>query len=712
MDDCKMYDQKQRMSKRIRCFYSRKIGFVILVLLMCLQPVGAQQVPISLLVMPGAVIPLGPELSDGTDMYSIGASVAVEAAYTFPAVKALSANAYLAYELVPTTADKRLSLISAGVGPGFTFSPFSKLALKLSLIGGYSQGLYKDLTGGNMFIVGEAMASYTLTPQLSLAIGSSYRHFLGRGTGSLTTLYNGIGVSVGTSINLGSGQHRSRIEIQEIELLPLFPVFFKFYDDNPVGKIVVRNGEKRSIENVRVTFFVEQYMDEPKLCAIVPEMERGEIREISLFALFNEKILDITEATKTAAQVRIDYDLTNLELTNISGETMRIFDRNAMTWDDDRKAASFVTAKDPTVLQLAKNVASLIRQEGTSIINTNFRCALALFRAMSLLGVNYVVDPKTPYAELSESVNSIDYLQFPKQTLVYKAGDCDDLSILYAALLEAIGIETAFITVPGHIYTAFALDLTPQEAAEVFSKPEDLIEIDGSVWIPVEITMVQDDFLKAWETGASQWRKHRETGNAALVPIHEAWKRYEPVGLSLDDTRVSLPPDNAVREAYDKDLAKFVNREIGPRVAQLQDRIDRSNGSPALVNKLGTLYARYGLLDKAKEQFQKLVGSSPYLPALVNLGNIYYLEQNMNSALQYYGQALRQEPDNIKALVGMSLVHYEREDFTAARESFHKIEELDPKVAARYAFIAGSGEGSESRASAVGREERMLWEEW
>ena len=29
--------------------------------------------------------------------------------------------------------------------------------------------------------------------------------------------------------------------------------------------------------------------------------------------------------------------------------------RNAMTWDDDRKAAAFVTAKDPALLGFAKS---------------------------------------------------------------------------------------------------------------------------------------------------------------------------------------------------------------------------------------------------------------------------------------------------------------------------------------------------------------------
>jgi hypothetical protein len=58
-----------------------------------------------------------------------------------------------------------------------------------------------------------------------------------------------------------------------------------------------------------------------------------------------------------------------------------------------------------------------------------------------------VVDPVTPYKKFSQNL-SVDFLQFPNQTLEYKARDCDDLSMLYNALLESVGIKTAFITIP------------------------------------------------------------------------------------------------------------------------------------------------------------------------------------------------------------------------------------------------------------------------
>ncbi|MFW6293995.1 MAG: hypothetical protein ACOC7V_16970, partial [Spirochaetota bacterium] len=71
-------------------------------------------------------------------------------------------------------------------------------------------------------------------------------------------------------------------------------------------------------------------------------------------------------------------------------------------------------------------------------------------------------------ATASEDRGAVDFLQFPRQTLTYSSGDCDDLTALYIALLESVGVDTAFITVPGHIYAAFAVETSPEEARREF----------------------------------------------------------------------------------------------------------------------------------------------------------------------------------------------------------------------------------------------------
>ena len=247
-----------------------------------------------------------------------------------------------------------------------------------------------------------------------------------------------------------------------------------------------------------------------------------------------------------AGEIQLDYKYLGIERVDSVPVTVTINNRNAMTWDDDRKAAAFVTAKDELVLGFAKQVASLVSNEGSTAINGNFRSALALFEFLSRYGIGYVIDPVTPYAELSENKDAIDFIQFPAQTLAFKAGDCDDIAILYSAMLEAIGVRTAFITAPGHIYMAFALGMDPELARKTFLKPEDLIFRDGDTWIPVEITLVKDDVeLKVWEPGTQtfdlEWTDpapeegkesyyyfRGEQANEELVWVSPMWITYEP----------------------------------------------------------------------------------------------------------------------------------------------------------------------------------------
>ena len=138
------------------------------------------------------------------------------------------------------------------------------------------------------------------------------------------------------------------------------------------------------------------------------------------------------------------------------------------------------------------------------------------------------MDPSTPYIEYSKNKQAVDYLQFPNQTMGFKAGDCDDLSILYCALLESVGvIRTAFITVPEHIFMAFSLDISRGIREELLA-PEDLIIKEGTAWIPLEVTERKGGFLAAWQLGARQWREQSAKGQAGFFSLADAWKATSP----------------------------------------------------------------------------------------------------------------------------------------------------------------------------------------
>jgi len=70
--------------------------------------------------------------------------------------------------------------------------------------------------------------------------------------------------------------------------------------------------------------------------------------------------------------------------------------------------------------------------------------------------------------------------------------------------MESVGVPTAFITIPGHIYAAFSLSTDADGIRRIFSRTDELIFVDDTAWLPVEITMSQSSLEEAWQTGAKQ----------------------------------------------------------------------------------------------------------------------------------------------------------------------------------------------------------------
>ena len=692
-----------------------RIFLIVLLLTSFCVSVGGES-SFSLYLSPGVNIPMG--LS--SQAFSLGGSVKLSCGYGFSELHFLSLHGFVDYSFNPVISAEILSKISAAAGIGVNFLILPWLSLKASFSGGgYVAVLPTESiphVGSCFLIAGNVGLFFELTPIVSIGLEGIYLNYI--------DIYSGIGVSVVTGINIRGGksqiiqqeeplkpeplaqenefseQKGKGVDFLEVEFENVFPVLFKYYDENSIGRATLKNFEGVAVENVGVSFYVKQYMDNPKMTQVIERLEPGEEKEIEIYGLFSNRVLEITEGTKVSALVSINYIKNNEEVTKEDIQTIRLQNRNAITWDDDRKASAFVTAKDPAVLKFSKNIVVWIKGPEFRAVNKNLLSAVGLHEALDLFGISYVIDPTTPYVELSQNKPAIDYLQFPKQTLEFLAGDCDDLSILYASLLEAVGIETAFVTTPGHIFVAFSLDLEPDEARKTFLYPDDLIFREGRSWLPVEITMRNDGFVKAWTAGAKEWRENVSKGKAGFFPMHKSWEVYEPVGFSGIPTLV-MPAREKVISRYVAEVGKFIKREIYPQESRLLREIEHRPEDLSLANRLGILYARYGLDDKARSEFDKVLEKKDYLPTLVNMGNLYYLNGEMKKAQEYYKRAQAISPNNAKVLLSVARVDHELENYGMAREAYNKLKEVDPSLAERFAYLGLRGEEA-SRAADVG----------
>lgn len=89
---------------------------------------------------------------------------------------------------------------------------------------------------------------------------------------------------------------------------------------------------------------------------------------------------------------------------------------------------------------------------------------------------------------------SRDYIQSPEETLKIKAGDCEDLSILLASLLNNSGVPTYLVFTPDHAYT-LACGIEPSEMQKVIAR--DLLTEQRQVRIS-ETEQIQGQSGRSW----------------------------------------------------------------------------------------------------------------------------------------------------------------------------------------------------------------------
>lgn len=655
----------------------------------------------SLSLAPALMVPLA---GDG-DVYTLGAEVTAAAVLQLsPRLRARGEAGYL---YVPVRAETHLSILPAGLGLEARAVLLPRLELSAGLAAGYYLGFLaagpfngETLSGHNPYLAARLGLEAYLRPSLSLSLSAAYRDCLG------LARFFGLGCGLGYHIPAPSG---SPLRIEEAEVEELFPVLYQSYEQSPPGKAVLASRARFPISGLEVSVYARDYMSRPTRWTLPGSIGPAESREIELRLLFNDRVLGILEAGRVPAELTVSYDYGGRRFTATRDLGLSLHDRNALVWDDDRKAALFVSEKDPEVLQFAGFTAAAVKKSALRPVSARFRLAAGLHSALAACGMSYMVDPRSPYAGSVPEGYSLDFLKFPRQTLRYRAGDCDDLAVLYCALLEAAGIETAFIIVPGHIYAALDLDMAPEEAAGLFTCVEDLIMLDNRTWLPVETTELENGFLRSWQAGARQWREQGK--QARLLPVHDAWRAYPPVSLGEGERQAALPPEGELLRRYEGELNRFIRRELEPQVARCRERIAASGGSARARNGLARLYARYGLFAEAEQVLLELLAQETYAPALINLGNIYYLRKEYSRALDCFRRARDLEPRQANLLLSLSRTCYELEMYDEARECYRACQAEAPELAGRYAYLVVSRQETRRAGEFISLGEEILWEE-
>ncbi|RLF59205.1 MAG: hypothetical protein DRN37_04100 [Thermoplasmata archaeon] len=110
--------------------------------------------------------------------------------------------------------------------------------------------------------------------------------------------------------------------------------------------------------------------------------------------------------------------------------------------ESSSEIALFVTPDDEVVMEVADTLHSLAQEHGYDYDKT------ADFVLRFVQSLEYTYDNYTTPAN--------EYWRFSVETLVDETGDCEDTSILYASLMEALGYDAVLVLLPGHAAVGIA----------------------------------------------------------------------------------------------------------------------------------------------------------------------------------------------------------------------------------------------------------------
>jgi len=319
------------------------------------------------------------------------------------------------------------------------------------------------------------------------------------------------GMQLGIGLNVMWGHKREIYEIvgTRVVVQDIYPAYHQFYNTYPLALVTVKNRVGYPIE-VSITAEIPGISGQPKQGQSV-KIERGETLDVPVTVYFKKNLLDIERHRNVILDMDVSVRAAKSYTTNLTSQLV-IHNRNAWNGEID-KLHLYLDTENPDIRAFARSAALAVEEQSGVYIQR----AAAIFNRLAELGIQYLPDPNIPFYQ-------DDRVQFADETLDLGSGDCDDLTVLYASMLESIGIQTAFVQVRdpekeiAHLYVILNTGATLENSHVVSSNEKRFIVRENSagvntIWLPVETTMLDQDFESAWTFAATAWLKEAQLRN-------------------------------------------------------------------------------------------------------------------------------------------------------------------------------------------------------
>ena len=200
--------------------------------------------------------------------------------------------------------------------------------------------------------------------------------------------------------------------------------------------------------------------------------------------------------------------------------------------------------------------------EHVKVENETIRKVLLLSAALKTYGITYVNDADV--SSYGQGTDTIYHAREMLEPVVFAdkdgnkrgkgVGDCDDSTVLFATLMQALDVHPLLILQAGHVLVAFDTGI-PHEVAKqiaVGTLGKEWFHLaTGTAWIPIETTLLKEnyDFGDAWKKGLERI----EAGIIEAIPVSLAQWKYKPADIYNEDAWTPVLP---TRDQIDRTLDK------------------------------------------------------------------------------------------------------------------------------------------------------------
>jgi len=525
---------------------------------------------------------------------------------------------------------------------------------------------------------------------------------------------------------------RGSLRVAALSVEDLFPSLSSAYRNRPVGSVVLENTGTAPLRNVVAELELKRFGDYPVSSEAVTSLAPGASTEIPLHVILNAEVFRIEEDLPVQIRLTVRADSQEGAVETSRTTAVTLYRRTALTWDDTEKLAAFVTPNEGNVLRFTHALAGVPDAPGATATSASTTTAVPTSSAgrasaalqtfsprisraariadgLGLLGVNYVEDPDTPISEVLGRTGVVDTVRFPRTTLLHRAGDCDDTTVLLASLYEAAGIATAVVTTPDHVLLAFDTGEPASRRWLFEGTGNSVFRHEGRVWLPVETTVLSDGFIAAWRAASTRLRRAGGVEAAGFVPVSKAWNRFPSLSVPVTQLNI-LPPAADERSerarATDDTLERIIYADA---VTRARAEADAARGPTRVrhLNRLAMLHGRFGRRGEAREALLAALEIDPdAVASRVNLANLSVAAGNYEEARRALLPAFELRPESVVVNALLARIELALGKPDAAKRHIDLVKRRAPELARQYALV---DTGSATRASGPAAGAQLVW---